>query len=168
MDTLIAVAHILGSLVALSILTVSWWRVGVWETQRNARIQTEEATLELGISPDEEISEEMERRVRLWLASRYSGELFRNRLSDLCGLVRIFWEAIGTLSIVSIECVVIWLTFSHGTSEAAYAWLVIPAWLFFTISRAAFALLCKLFTGRFPGQAKMVRKSLAKGLGSST
>ncbi len=164
MNALIAAAHIIGSLVALIILVVAWLFVGAWETKRNARIQTEDAALELGILPNDEITEDAQRKIRLWLSSRYSRELLRNRLSDLCGLVRTIWGAIGTLSIAAIEFVVIWRTFLHGTSDAVYAWLAVPAWLFFTLSGAVFALLCKLFTGRYPGQAEAARKTLAKGL----
>lgn len=168
MDILIAAAHIVGSLLALSALGVAWWFVGAWETTRNARLQVEDAAMELGVSPDDQVGEDDQRRLRLWLASRYSSELLRNRLSDLCGLVRICWEVIGALSIAAITCVVIWRTFSHGTSEAVYAWLVIPAWLLFIATTAAFSLLCKLLTGRYPGQAKAARKTLTKGLWGPT
>jgi len=164
MDTLIAAAHIIGSLVALLILVFAWLIVVAWEGRRNARIQTEDVALELGISPNDEMTEDTERRIRLWLSSRYSGELLRNRLSDLCGLVRTIWDAIGTLSVAAVECVVIWRTFSLGTSNAVYAWFAVPAWLFFTLSGSVFALVCKLLTGRYPGQAKAARKTLAKGL----
>lgn len=164
MDMIIAAAHIVGSLVTLSVLGVAWWFVGAWETTRNARIQVEDAALELGISPDDQVDGDAQRRLRLWLASRYSSDLFRNRLSDLCGLVRAGWEVIGILSIATILCVTAWRTFSHSASDAVYAWLVVPAWLFFILTAAAFALLCKLLTGRYPGQARAARKVLAKDL----
>lgn len=164
MDILIAAAHVVGSLLVLSALGVGWWFVAAWESARNARIQVEDAALELGISPDDQVDEDAQRRLRLWLASRYSSELLRNRLSDLCGLVRVGWEVIGILTISAITCTVIWRTLSHGPSNAVYAWLVVPTWLFFIVTAAAFALLCKLLTGRYPGQAKAARKALAKGL----
>lgn len=164
MSVLIAIGHVLGAIIVLSTLGIGVLMLAAWETERNQKSAIQEACLALGITVDEIDNAEHHEKIIQFAAARFSSELFRNRFSDLCGWIQTGW---GWLSFLVQACVllgVIWVTITRDLSNSVYAWWVLAVWFFFWISSVLFALACKLFTGRFPGQAKQARKSLAEAV----
>lgn len=162
MTTLIAIGHIVGALIALFAFGLGVLLVAGWETERNRKAALKEMSLALGLPVDELDNAEHQAKVLQFAAARFSSELFRNRLSDLCGLVQTGWGWLGTLLQVGVILGVIWYTFTDDLFNAVHAWWVIAVAFSFWISSVMFALLCKLLTGRFPGQARQARKMLAE------
>lgn len=97
MTTLIAIAHIIGALIALSAFSGCYLMLTVWEDERNRGGELEEISIALRIPVDEIDNTEHEMRVVQFVAERFSSELLRNRLSDLCGLIQTIWDWLGVL-----------------------------------------------------------------------
>lgn len=158
---LIAVGHVLGAIIALVAFGLAVLALGAWEVERNQKAAVQEASLALGI-PSEQINDPSHAiKVIRFAADRCSSELFRNRISDLCGLVRTVWGWIGNAAQAVVLGVVVW----HSTSDpsvAVYAWWIVAIAVFFWITSIAFSWICKLITGRYPGQARQGRKLLAQ------
>lgn len=162
MDLLIAIGHIAGSLVMLLVLGFVTALIGSWEVERNSKRFQEEISIELGIPVDKLGEEAALPQVVRHSSERFSNELLRNRLSDLCGVVRTAWGWVGSIVQVCVLSGTVWYAFTDDLEIAAYAWFMLPIALFFYIVSVVFSFLCVLLTGRFPGQAKLARKSLAQ------
>lgn len=161
MSTFIAIGHIVGALIALVVFGLGILMLSNWEIERNRKFALQEMSLDLGIPVGELDNFEHQAKVVQFAATRFSTELLRNRLSDLCGLVQAGWSILGTLLQAGILLGVIWYTITDDLSNSVNAWWIIVVAFFFWISSVLFALTCKLLTGRFPGQARQARKMLA-------
>ena len=162
MSALIALGHIIGAIIALIILGIGILILAGWEIERNKKAALQEAILSLRIPIDDiENSEHLDRIVQ-FTAEKYSSELFRNRLSDLCGWIQTGWGWIGNLLQVFFLLWVVWYTVKDDTSYRVHAWWIVGISLFFWISSVVFSFACKLLTGRFPGQARQARKFLSE------
>lgn len=158
---LIAIAHIIGAVVAVFVFEFSVLALGAWEQEHNRKAAVQEACIKLGILPDEIDNPEHVERIVLFSSDRFSSELFRNRLSDLLGFVSTGWRWLGTALQVAVLCGVIWHSFSDA-QVAIRAWWVLAIAVFFWVASVLFALICKLLTGRHPGQARQARKILGQ------
>jgi|SRR3569623_1093418 len=161
MAALIAIGHIVGALVALLTFGLVVLALAAWETERNRKTVLQEMSLALGLPVDEIDNRENQERVIQFAAARFSSEFLRNRLSDLCGFVQTIWGWFGSVVQVCVILGVIWYSVTGTPSNAVYAWWIVAIAFFFWILSVAFGLLCKLLTGRFPGQARQARKMLA-------
>lgn len=161
MSALIAIGHIVGALIALVAFGVGILMLASWESERNRKSALQEMSLSLGIPVSELDSAEHQARVVQFVATKFSSELLRNRLSDLCGWVQTGWGWFGTLLQAGIFLGVIWYTVTDDLTNSVHVWWIIALAFFFWISSVLFALACKLLTGRFPGQARQARKMLA-------
>jgi hypothetical protein len=164
MSVLIAIGHIVGALIALVTFGVGILMLAGWEIERNRKSALQEASLSLVIPITELDNPEHHARLVQFVATRFSSELLRNRLSDLCGWVQMGWGWLNMLLQAGIFLGVIWYSVTDDLSNSVYAWWVIAVAFFFWISSVLFALACKLLTGRFPGQAKQARKMLADAI----
>lgn len=164
MEILVAVGHIGGSIIVLVLLGLAGLFVAGWESARNQKILLEEVSVHLGIPGDRLEDEANIQRVFRWSAERYSGELLRNRISDLCGYLRTGWSWIGNVMQALTLLGVLWFTITDNLQHAVYSWFVVGIALFFWITSVVFSLLCKVLTGRYPGQARQARKGLAEEL----
>lgn len=54
-----------------------------------------------------------------------------------------------------------WSMYTEGAQSAVVMWSVLAVAIFFWIASVAFSFACLLLTGRYPGEAKMARKSIA-------
>lgn len=157
-----AVLHILGSIVALivigfaAILVAGWMQTGMEERHKT------ELSLNLGIPIDELEDDSHSREIIKYSAEKFSEEHFVNRFSDLCGTVVTIWGWFSSICQIGILGTVIWFTVKDGTDNAIYSWLLVALALVMGIIQSAFSFLCKLITGRFPGQAKRVRKFIGE------
>jgi hypothetical protein len=157
-----AIGHLVGAAVALSAIGFGLLAVSSWELQRNRRIALQEASLELGVPVDQLDEDRWRDKVTAWAVSRSSSELLRNRLSDLCGTVRTAWSWLGALAQWGVFLIAAWLAFTDDPASAVIAWGAIPLALFVTLTSAVFSIACKVLTGRYPGQAREMRKTLAQ------
>ncbi|PKO50777.1 MAG: hypothetical protein CVU26_09475 [Betaproteobacteria bacterium HGW-Betaproteobacteria-2] len=161
MSILIAIGHIVGALISLVAFSMAILGLAEWESERNRKSALQEMSLALSIPVDELDKSENETKVIQFALNRFSSELLRNRLSDLCGWVQSGWGWFGALLQTGIFLGVVWFTITDDLTNSVYAWWLIAVAFFFWISSVFFALICRLLTGRFPGQARLARKKLA-------
>lgn len=160
MNLLVAIGHIVGSVLALVALGVASYYLGIWEAKRNQRRALENAAVELGVPVHELDNADIEPKVLQLSSRRYSADLLCNRLSDMCGVIRAAWGLLGLLLEAGILAAVVWYTVTSSLANAIYAWVIIAIAIVFWVLSVAFSLICKLFTGRYPGEAKGARKFL--------
>jgi hypothetical protein len=159
-----AIIHVVGAVLAAFALGLALLGIGVWGQQRVEKHRLQEACLALGVSLSALESEQdnsLLPRLIDYSSKRYSSELLRNRLSDLCGPLRTAWGWLGSLVQFGIVAVVGWSMYTDGAQSAVAMWLLLPVALFFWFTSIVFSYACLLLTGRFPGEAKAARKRLA-------
>ena len=103
-------------------------------------------------------------RVIEYSSAKYKSELFRNRLSDLCGGIRTAWAWLWSIIQLLITVAVIWSTAKESIENAVYAWWAVGAYMLCWLTSIAFSLVCYFLTGRYPGEAAKSRKGLAEYL----
>jgi hypothetical protein len=164
MDILIAIAHIGGTAIALVTFGVAenvlMTRA---DAQRNSR-ELEQYMIANGVSMAELRRRQFSTQVIQLLSARYSSELLRNRLSDLCGVLRTTWEWIRVLTIGLAFLVVVWYTITQSLTFARFAWFTVALAVFFWVSHGAVTLVCKLATGRYPGEARSARAAVEESI----
>lgn len=162
MEILIAIAHIVGSIITLVIFGFVVMLIAAWEADRNQKQITEEVSVTLRVKVEDLGSEELAPKVIQLSSEKFSTELFRNRFSDFCGLIRTLWDWLSVLAQVVVLLAVIWYTITDNTENAVYAWFIVGISVTFWLVGVIFSLICKLLTGRYPGQAKQARKEAAE------
>lgn len=157
-----AIVHVVGALgmsLAFGILVLV---IGAWDQERVQKSRLQSASLALGVplaSIDND--EDLIPRLLQYSSQRYSSELLRNRVSDLCGALRMAWGWLSTLVQVGIVAGVSWSMYTEGAQNGVFMWSVLAVAIFFWLASVAFSFACLLLTGRYPGEAKMARKSIA-------
>ena len=156
-----AIVHVIGALVASFAFGMLVMFIGAWEQERVEKRRLENASIALGVpiaalGTDEGLVPSLIQ----YSSQRYSSELLRNRVSDLCGLIRTVWGWLSTVVQVAIVAGVSWSMYQEGAESAALMWLVLAACIFFWLASVAFSFTCLLLTGRYPSEAKFARKSL--------
>lgn len=162
MEILIAIAHILGSIIVFSLWGFVLLLFEAWDTKRNQKLVAEETSIALGVRVDDLGSEELAPKELQLLSEKFSTELFRNRISDFCGLIRTIWGWLENLTQALVLLAVIWYTITDSTDNAIYAWFIIGIAMVFWVTSVIFSLTCKLLTGRYPNQARVARKFIAE------
>lgn len=163
MTVFIAIAHFVGAIIATILFGVLALFIAAWEGQRNEKQLQEELSLVLGVHVDLE-SDELTPELKKISSERNSSELFRNRISDLAGFVQTAWAWLGLLLQIGVIVSVGWLTVFENLESAPLAWIIVGIAIFFWIANIIFSYVCKILTGRFPGQAKSARKAMAEYL----
>lgn len=160
-----AIIHVVGALgasIAFGILIIV---LGVWEQQRVQKRRFQDASIALSVPVDVLENDEAHIPGLLrYLSQRYSGELLRNRVSDLCGVLRSAWGWLSNIVQVGIVAGVCWAIYKEGAESAAFMWLMLAASIFFWLASVAFSFTCLLVTGRYPSEAKFGRKSIASAI----
>lgn len=157
-----AIIHVVGALGASFAFAILTLVIGAWELERVQKRRVQDAAIALGV-PVAALENDEEHAPRLiqYSSQRYSSELLRNRVSDLCGLIRTAWGWLSTIVQVGILAAVSWSIYTEGAESAALMWLVLAASIFFWLVSVAFSFTCLLLTGRYPSEAKFARKSIA-------
>lgn len=155
------IVHVLGTIVAGLSFHLIISALSTWQSKRLQKAVAEEISIALGVDLDSLDNDENVPKVISFVSARFSSELFRNRLSDLCGWLEFGWSFLGALLSFGVLIGVIWYSITDGPSNAVHAWWVVGIDLFFWVSTTMFRFACKLITGRTPGQASQVRESLA-------
>lgn len=167
MNALIAFAHIVGAVIVLFAFGMGYLLFANWVDENNRKATAQEASLALGIPVNEFEAAEHQERIIRFAAERFSSELLRNRLSDLCGWFRAGWDWLSNLLQAGVLLGVIWYTVTDDLSNSVYAWSIVAIAVFFSISSLLFSLVCKVLTGRYPGQARITRKMLGGDHGAT-
>ncbi len=159
---LVAIAHIVGTVVALAAFGLFLIWIGQWESERNKKRVLQEVATKLGL-PLSALEQEVHQPEFLRVVSeRYSNELLRNRLSDLCGVLRTLWGWIGALIQYGIVGYTLWSLFAEGPEMGPFAWFAVGTAVFFWLVSVIFSFACYVLTGRYPGEARASRKALAQ------
>ena len=166
MDTLIAILHIGGAVIAAVVFGTALFFIGTWLQGRSTERNLEEASVSLGVRVSELEDPALLPKLIQYSSSRFSSELFRNRISDLLGTLTTIWNWMGLILEIALLLWITWITFSQSLENAIYAWSIVGIALFFSLISAVAILLCKILTGRYPGQARQARKSLANAINS--
>ena len=161
---IIAIAHIVGSMLAVFVIGLIFVFIGSWEAERHLERLREDVSATLAVAIDDLDNEELSSRILQFSFERYSSELLKNRLSDFCGVVRTIWGWLSWLLQVAFLIGVAWVAITKNLDEAVFAWFVVGIMLFFAFASIAFSLVCRLLTGRYPGEAKQSRKATAEYL----
>lgn len=157
-----AIFHVVGALVATVAFSLLVLFIGSWEQKRYLKRRKQEVSIALGVPfASLENDEALMPQVIQYSSKRFSEELLRNRFSDLCGLVRNAWDWLLLLLHVGIVIGVSWSMYSSGAENAVYMWFLLAVSISFWLASVAFSFACLLLTGRYPGEAKAARKSLA-------
>jgi hypothetical protein len=157
-----AIVHVVGALGVTFAFGLLVLFIGAWEQERIQKRRLQDASIALGVPlASIENDESLIPRLLEYSSQRYSSELLRNRVSDLCGLLRTAWGWLGTLIQVGIVVGVGWAMYTSGAENAVYMWFVLGVAIFVWLAAVAFSFACLLLTGRYPGEAKVGRKFLA-------
>ncbi|MDJ0939291.1 MAG: hypothetical protein QNJ00_05975 [Woeseiaceae bacterium] len=168
MDIVIAVAHYLGAVFAVIVLLVLSLAFDAWIALKDEKSLTDELSLAVGHPVDNATLDRDFADYAKILGERYSAELFRNRISDLAGIIWQAWNWLGLLLQIGALGLALWLTATSGSEAAVSAWLVPIVTILIWAVAIMFAMLCKLLTGRYPGQAKRARQNLAELLAKAS
>lgn len=160
-----AVIHVVGALGASFAFGIFVLVIGAWEQERVKKRNFQDASIALGVPVAAlENDEKLIPSLIQYSSQRHNSELLRNRVSDLCGLLRTAWGWLSTIVQVGIVAGVSWSMYTEGAENAALMWSVLAASIFFWLASVAFSFACLLLTGRYPGEAKMARKSIAAAI----
>lgn len=158
----LAIVHVIGALGVSFALGLLLLFIGAWEQDRSRKRRLQDASIALSVpAASLETDDSLTPRLIQYSSQRFSSELLRNRLSDLCGTLQTAWGWLSNLLQVGIVVAVAWAMFADGAQNAVYMWLVPAVAVLFWLASVAFSLLCVVLTGRYPGEAKAARKFLA-------
>ncbi|WP_133501988.1 hypothetical protein [Cognatilysobacter terrigena] len=161
---MIAAIHLVGALLSMLLLSTGLHFLGAWIDRRNAARILQDASVHLGRPLAELEAPEFRPEVLRYFAAKYSDDLLSNRLSDFLGLLLAVFNWLVLLIQIAVFGAVAWFSYTEDQANAVYAWLLLViALLAFAIGLCVIAL-CKLLTGRFPGQARNARKALAESI----
>jgi hypothetical protein len=162
MTTFMAIAHLAGAFIALTAFGIVWWMFLAWWNAKSEARAVEELSVALGVTVEKMQTDAMAPQVIKVLGERFSSELLRNRISDLCGWIRAAFGWTSNILVYVILLAIAWFTFTEDRGNAIYAWIVIPITLVCVLLDVTFFLTCRFLTGRYPGQARYARKQLAE------
>lgn len=165
---LVATAHIGGAIVATFVLGLFLSR-GITALQAmRTRRWLGEAALTLGVPVEElEAPTHFDALVK-YSHARFTNELLRNRLSDFLGQTLRVSGWFGMLLQAALIAWVIYATVTESVSNAPYAWFALVLEVLFDAVALVVGFLCRLLTGRDPGQAKRARAFLSKAAGTQS
>jgi hypothetical protein len=162
MEWLTVLGHVFGAFFISIFLGLGMQWFAEWERRRNEKIAASEAAIALNI-PISQIDEpENQEGLTAYAIQKSSPELLANRLSDFCGLIQylavVVWWILQTIIFVTAA----YLGFTESADQAAFAWLVPVFSIVVWIVLIMLGYTCKIITGRYPGQAKMMRKFISE------
>lgn len=169
-EVIVAIAHIFGSVAIYFILGFIWMLIGSVEGEVNRERFDQELSIKLNIPIqdlyNESILKNYENVLKI-LDEKYSTELFKNRISDFFGMIRTIWQWLGSIVVIIVFVGVCFKTIMGDISTAPFSWWIVGIYLFFSITSFVFSYICKLLTGRFPGESKAQRKHLANWIANN-
>jgi hypothetical protein len=159
---MLATFHILGALFAsLVLVALSVW-IKAWDQERIKKRRLKDVSLALGVPLADLDNEDLIPKMLQYSSQRFSGELLKNRVADLCGLLCLVWVWFGSFVQLAIIVMVAWQMYETGPEAAVFMWAVVAAGLFFWTSSLLLSLSCLLVTGRYPSEPRLARKSISE------
>ena len=149
-----ALLHIAGTLVTLFVLMVVSGAVSEWRSQQRSRDVMVKAAIHLDVPLQELETGKHDKDLARFLAERFDTDRISNRLSDLFRPLVIVVEGISYVSQLGVVGVAAWRVFTVDPAYGVHAWFAVGIALFFLIVVAIVVAVCKLVTGRAPGEAK--------------
>lgn len=160
MDIIFAFGHITGAFVVLSLFEIGTLLLANYQMQKGQKQVLLEISSTLGVTIEDLNNKELAPKITAFFLQKFNNDHFGNRLSDLLGHLLTIWKVLGAFIQWGFLIYVVWQTVINSYSFAVYAWFVIPIAVFIWIVSYFFSVLCWLITGRYPGQAKAVRKAV--------
>jgi hypothetical protein len=160
---LVAILHVLGAFIVTFAIGLFVLWLGSWEVERTQKRRLQDASVAIGVPVSALALEgsDVDPRFLSYVSQRFSGELLRNRIADLCGIVRTGWGWFGAFLQLVVVAMVFWDMYESGSGSAVLMWSVVAITLVFWFSSVFFSLVCLLLTGRYPGEPKAARKAIA-------
>jgi len=116
-----AIIHVVGALGVSFAFGILVLVIGAWEQERVQKRRFQDASFALGVPlASLENHEELVPRLIQYSSQRYSSELLRNRVSDLCGPIRTAWGWLSTIVQVGIVAGVSWSIYTEGAQSAVF------------------------------------------------
>jgi len=163
---LVATAHIGGAVITTFVLGLFLSKgIATLQARRTCR-WLGEAALTLGVPMEELESPANFEALLKYSHARFTNELLRNRLSDFLGHILKVWGWFGIFVQAVLIAWVIYATVTDGARYAPYAWLVLVVEVLGDAVALAAGFLCRLLTGRDPGQANRARAFLSQAAGA--
>lgn len=157
-----AILHVAGALLAAFAFYLFTVWVASLEGEHLTKRRFQEGAMALGVTVEAiETDPSLIPKLAHFSSEKYSGELFKNRLSDLCGVLRTGWGWFGSLVQTVVPVWVLWMMYEEGADSAMAMWSVPALSVFFWVANVVFSYTCHLVTGRFPGEAKAARNYVA-------
>ena len=160
MEILIASAHIIGSIIVWLVFAQLRVFVDLFELGKTQTLLVEEISATLGIDVDDFDLEKHAQKILKLSNEKFSNELFKNRFSDFCGVIRTVLKRLMNIIQALVIVAVLWYAATDSTENAVYAWLLVGISIFSLMASVIFSLTCQLLTGRHPGQAKWAREAV--------
>ena len=163
-DVFIAIAHLGGSVVVDMLVSTLLVFLSMKISKGHQERIKERVGLEFA-APFSQLDEAgWTDEMRAFYSKRYDNDLIANRLSDFFGLLTTFWGWTTLVIQILIWGATAWFTFSNDLSNAAFAWFIIAVVIISWLITELISFVCRLLTGRNPGEAKRMRKEVAKSL----
>lgn len=159
MSLLSAAGHLVGALSAVTVLHALFFVTARKVADRRAVSELESIGAQIGIPPDELMNSEHDAAIRGAAMVRYSSELFRNRLSDVVGLMLTVAGWLSAAVQLGITAGTAWYCWQNEAIDLMALWLMPLAYLLYLLFVATVSAVCLVITGRMPGQAKMTRRA---------
>lgn len=152
--------HVVGALLALGVLTgFTGWvhRMVNAGIENSGKVRASKIT---GI-PISELENPVNQDIlNNYIMKRSNAKLIANRVADLCGTLLSVFLLLSAVLQALIIIAGIYLSIRHS-ENAAIAWLAVLMALATWIISLLVTFLCRMFTGRSPGQARVMRRTLA-------
>jgi hypothetical protein len=156
-----AIVHLVGAFIASFAFLALTLTISAWELKAVQKRRLQGVAIALGVPVATlEKDEELVPSLIEYSSRRYSGELLRNRVSDLFGLLRAVWGWLAIFVQVGIVGFVSWLMYAQGAFNSVFMWITLANSVFFWGTSVVFTFTCVLLTGRYPGEAKSSRKAI--------
>lgn len=164
MELYLAIGHIIGAFFVLFLFETGTLILANYQINKNQKFALLEISSSLGVDIDDLDKKELAPKITAFLLKRFGNDQFINRVSDFFGVILTIWKILGGIIQYGLLIYVIWQTITFSFDYAVYAWLVIPIAIFFWVLGYIYSVICWILTGRYPGQAKLVRKALEQQL----
>lgn len=158
----IAFFHVVGAIGLTIAFGVAALMFAAWQQTRIDKRRLQDAAIALGVPVSAiESDEQLTARLIQYSSQRYSSELLRNRIADLCGTLSIAWAWLSNIVQLCVIATVGWLMFTEGEKNAIGMWGVLLLAVIFWLASLTFSFACAVLTGRYPGEPKAARNKIA-------
>jgi uncharacterized membrane protein (DUF106 family) len=161
---ILATVNILGAIIVQILVAaiISW--ISRLSTNRLHKQCIQDMAIQLGTVVEEVNQNKYKAEVIKIQAERYNRDLFKNRLSDLCGLLMNCLTWLSQIIFIFIVLGTSYYTLTNNFSGSGFVWVGV-LWSFtFWIVNVLIYFICRFATGRTPGEAKNGRALIASFL----